>query len=84
MCKILGVREGIKGKTFSVQGFGNVGYWASKFFVDAGAKLVGVAEYDGSIYDEAGIKPDQLLEYKERSRSKTVKSYPGAKTFLDE
>jgi glutamate dehydrogenase/leucine dehydrogenase len=22
---------GIKGKTFTVQGFGNVGYWATKF-----------------------------------------------------
>lgn len=43
MCKILGVKEGLVGKSFSVQGFGNVGYWASKFFVEAGAKLVGVA-----------------------------------------
>lgn len=39
----LGVEQGIKGKTFIVQGFGNVGYWASKFFVEEGAKLVGVA-----------------------------------------
>lgn len=41
--KKLGVEKGIAGKTFIVQGFGNVGYWASKFFVEAGAKLVGVA-----------------------------------------
>ena len=39
----LGVTQGLKGKTFILQGFGNVGYWASKFFVEAGAKLVGVA-----------------------------------------
>lgn len=84
MCKILGVSEGIKGKTFSVQGFGNVGYWASKFFVEAGAKLVGVAEWDGSIYNQNGINPDELLEYKERSSGKTVKGYPGASTFADE
>jgi glutamate dehydrogenase (NAD(P)+) len=51
MCKILGVKQGLVGKTFSVQGFGNVGYWASKFFVEAGAKLVGVAEWDGSIHN---------------------------------
>ena len=61
MCKILKVPTGLKGKTFSVQGFGNVGYWASKFFVEAGAKLVGVAEYDGSIHSEEGINPDELL-----------------------
>jgi glutamate dehydrogenase (NAD(P)+) len=51
MANILGVSPGIKGKTFIVQGFGNVGYWASKFFVSEGAKLVGVAEFDGSIYN---------------------------------
>jgi glutamate dehydrogenase (NAD(P)+) len=32
--KKLGVTPGLKGKTFIVQGFGNVGYWASKFFVE--------------------------------------------------
>jgi len=39
----LGITTGLKGKTFIVQGFGNVGYWASKFFTDEGAKLIGVA-----------------------------------------
>lgn len=43
MAQKLGVTQGIAGKSFIVQGFGNVGYWASKFFVEAGAKLVGVA-----------------------------------------
>ncbi len=51
VAKNLGVEVGIKGKKFIVQGFGNVGYWASKFFVEEGAKLVGVAEFDGSIYN---------------------------------
>jgi glutamate dehydrogenase (NAD(P)+) len=84
MCKILGVKEGLVGKTFSVQGFGNVGYWASKFFVEAGAKLVGVAEWDGSIFNPNGINPDELLEYKERNKHKTVKGYPGSETYLDD
>jgi glutamate dehydrogenase (NAD(P)+) len=33
----------LKGKKFIVQGFGNVGYWAAKFFVGEGAILTGVA-----------------------------------------
>lgn len=43
VCKKLGVEPGIRGKSFVIQGFGNVGYWASKFFVEEGARLVGVA-----------------------------------------
>ena len=49
--KNLGIEAGLKGKKFIVQGFGNVGYWASKFFIEEGAKLVGVAEFNGSIYE---------------------------------
>lgn len=60
----MGVSVGIKDKTFIVQGFGNVGYWASKFFVEEGAKLVGIAEFDGSIYNEEGIDPDELRNYR--------------------
>ena len=39
----LKVSRGLKGKKFIVQGFGNVGYWASKFFVGEGATLIGVS-----------------------------------------
>lgn len=28
----VGLKPGLKDKTFIVQGFGNVGYWAAKFF----------------------------------------------------
>ena len=67
-----------------VQGFGNVGYWASRFFVEQGARLIGVAEFDGSIYDESGINPLDLNQYKQRSKTKGVRGYPGAKSFEDE
>jgi glutamate dehydrogenase (NAD(P)+) len=48
----LGVSKGLKGKRFVVQGFGNVGYWAAKFFVEEGAIFTGVAEADGSFVSE--------------------------------
>jgi glutamate dehydrogenase (NAD(P)+) len=80
----LGVSQGLQGKTFMVQGFGNVGYWASRFFIQEGAKLIGVAEFDGSIYDPQGINPNDLQGYKRRSKTGGVKGYPGAKTFEDE
>ena len=50
-----------------LQGFGNVGYWASKFLLTEGAKLIGVVEYDGSIYDTNGIDPDALLQYRQKN-----------------
>lgn len=32
-----------------------------------GAKLVGVAEFDGSIYNPDGINPDDLFKWKEKN-----------------
>ena len=78
----MGVEPGIKGRSFIIQGFGNVGYWASKFFTEDGAKLVGVAEFDGSIYNEDGIDPDQLLEHKMKHRG--IKNFPGCKYYENE
>lgn len=82
MAKTLGVDVGIKGKKFIVQGFGNVGYWASKFFVEEGAQLVGVAEFDGSIYNENGIDPEELNNYK--AKNKGIANFPGCKYFEKE
>ena len=43
MTKKLGTEQGIAGKKIIIQGFGNVGYWAAKFFTEAGAIIVGIA-----------------------------------------
>jgi glutamate dehydrogenase (NAD(P)+) len=53
--KKMKVLPGLKDKTFITQGFGNVGYWASKYFTEEGSRLIGVAEIDGSIYNPNGI-----------------------------
>jgi glutamate dehydrogenase (NAD(P)+) len=63
IAKKLKISPGLKGKTFIVQGFGNVGYWASKYFIEEGAKLIGVAEHDGSIYNPEGIDYQELKDY---------------------
>ena len=48
-----------------------------------GAKLVGVIEWDGSIYNAEGIKPQELEEHKKKN--KTIIGFPGAKeTFKDD
>lgn len=78
-----GLEPNLKGKTIIVQGFGNVGYWASHFCHHDGAKIIGVAEWDGSIYNPNGIDPDHLLEYKKKKGG--IKDYPKAEQqFEDE
>jgi glutamate dehydrogenase (NAD(P)+) len=62
--KALGMSPGIEGKTFVIQGLGNVGYHAAKYLTEAGAIMIGVAEYDGSIYNEKGIDLEDLMSYK--------------------
>jgi glutamate dehydrogenase (NAD(P)+) len=73
----LGLTTGIEGKRVVVQGLGNVGYWAAKFFHDAGAKVIAIGEWDGSIYNEAGIDPDALLAYKKENNA--IVGFPGTK-----
>jgi glutamate dehydrogenase (NAD(P)+) len=50
----------LKGKRFIVQGFGNVGYWASYFLEKEGAILIGVQDASGSLYNVNGIKVQEL------------------------
>jgi len=49
--------------TVSIQGFGNVGYYISKFLFDRGIKIVAVSDVTGTVYDEKGINIDRLYEY---------------------
>ena len=60
----LGLEQGLEGKTFVIQGLGNVGYYAAKYMIEGGAKMVGVAEIEGSIYDADGIDLEKLMEYR--------------------
>ena len=59
-----------------IQGFGNVGSNAAKLMADAGYKIIGIAEYDGGLYNAKGIDIDALLAHRERNR--TVVGFPEA------
>ena len=59
-----------------IQGFGNVGSNAAKLMADSGYKIIGIAEYNGGLYNSRGIDIDALLEYRDRER--TVVGFPGA------
>lgn len=68
--------KGIKDKTFVVQGFGNVGYWAAKFIEQDGGKVVSVVEYNSAIWNPKGFNVDDVKKYlKEKG---TLEGYPHA------
>lgn len=72
----LGLPLGIEGKKVIVQGLGNVGYHSAKFFREHGAIVVGIAEFEGSIYKEDGINEEQLFQHRKATGS--ILNFPGA------
>ena len=45
-----------------IQGFGNAGSFLAKFMSDAGAKVIGISDVYGGLYDENGLDIDYLLD----------------------
>ena len=75
--KKLGLSTGVEGKRVIVQGLGNVGYHAAKFFREGGAKLICLAEHDGAIFSEAGLNEEDVFQYKKKNG--TMKNFPNTK-----
>jgi len=68
--------KGIDGKTFIIQGFGNVGSWASKFLSKDGGKIVGIVEWDCAIQKKSGFDIEDVIKWKDNYG--TLKNYPHA------
>jgi glutamate dehydrogenase (NAD(P)+) len=63
----LGLSTGLRGKTVIVQGLGNVGFYSAKYLSEAGAKVIGIAEWNGGIFDERGINVEALKKYQNQT-----------------
>ncbi len=69
--------EDFKNKKFIVQGFGNVGYWASHFISKDGGTLIAVQDAHASFFNENGIDAEALAQHCE-PRKGSIKGFKGA------
>src|SRR6218665_3530319 len=70
---------GVEGKRIVVQGLGNVGYHSAKFFQNAGATVIALAEYEGAIYSDNGLDVDEVFNHRKKTGS--ILDFPGAKNL---
>lgn len=52
----------IEGANIIIQGFGNAGSFLAKFLHDEGAKIVGISDAYGALYNPQGLDIDYLLD----------------------
>jgi glutamate dehydrogenase (NAD(P)+) len=74
--KKLGMEQGVEGKRVVVQGLGNVGYHTALFFQQAGAKIIGLAEFEGAIRCDEGLDVEAVFHFRKSTGS--ILNYPGA------
>jgi glutamate dehydrogenase (NAD(P)+) len=75
----LGLATGLEGKTVVIQGLGSVGYHTAKFLEEAGAVLVGLAEYEGAIASPNGLDLEKVVAHRRETGS--ILDFPGAENL---
>ncbi|MEX0703983.1 MAG: Glu/Leu/Phe/Val dehydrogenase dimerization domain-containing protein [Planctomycetales bacterium] len=76
------LKQPIEGATVAIQGFGNVGSFAARFLHEKGAKIVGVSDASGGIWNSAGIDVPALQIYS--SEHGEIKGFPAAKAITND
>ncbi len=77
--KKLGLTTGLEGKKIVVQGLGNVGYHTAKFFQEAGAKIIAIAEYEGAIHHSRSLDVEKVVKHRKETGS--ILNYKKAKNI---
>jgi glutamate dehydrogenase (NAD(P)+) len=74
----------LKGATFTLQGFGNVGSNAAEILCGMGAKLLAVQDADGTVYNPEGIDVAALADHvyaNKNNLKRTVAGFAGAQAI---
>jgi glutamate dehydrogenase (NAD(P)+) len=74
--KALGLTPGLAGKRVALQGLGNVGYHAARFFEQEGAVIVAISEREGAIHNPDGLRLEDVWAH--RLATGSVLGFPGA------
>lgn len=61
--------EKLEGKSFIVQGFGNVGSYASQFLTSYGMNLIGIADHTGHYLNHKGFNVSELTNHVSKNGS---------------
>jgi glutamate dehydrogenase (NAD(P)+) len=73
----------LRNKTMAIQGFGNAGQYAALLGHEIlGLKLLAVSDSKGGIYNERGLDPRQVVNYKLRTDS--LQGFPEAEAMSNE
>ena len=72
----------IKDSTYIIQGYGNVGSYASMYLDDLGAKLIAVSDHTCSVKDKNGINVSELLKY--IKKNKCIKGFSSNEIPLED
>ena len=74
-----GVSKELSDQNIIIQGFGNVGCNSAKALFQNGAKIIGIAEKDGGIFNDKGIDIMELEKY--QLENNTILNFPTTKTI---
>jgi glutamate dehydrogenase (NAD(P)+) len=77
----LGLPTGVNGKRVVVQGLGNVGYHSAKYFREAGAKVLAIAEWEGAIFNEDGLNEEDVFQHRKATGS--ILNFAGASNLAN-
>jgi glutamate dehydrogenase (NAD(P)+) len=75
-------RGAVRGKTFAIQGFGNVGSWTARFLHAQGGQVVAVADASGGTHAADGLDVPALLEHARATG--TVAGFVGGEPITNE
>lgn len=68
--------------TCAVQGFGNVGSWASLLLEERGLKIIAISDHTGAFFNDKGINIKEAIQYRD-SNNGTLEGFKGGEKLVN-